>query len=61
MGFERFVSKKLGVVSAALFVLYKLAEKPSEVTRQLSWQIMVVVLVYMLIQGVLDYKKGDKS
>ncbi len=61
MSFEQLVSKKLGVMSAALFVLYKLAEKPSEVTRQLSLQIMIIVLVYMLIQGVLDYRKGDKS
>jgi hypothetical protein len=51
MSFEQLISKKLGVVSAALFVLYKLAANP--------WLVVIVVLVYMVIQGILDYQKGE--
>jgi hypothetical protein len=50
MSFEQLISKKLGVVSAALFILYKLAADP--------WLVVIVVLVYMAIQGILDCKKG---
>lgn len=53
MSFEQLVSKKLGVVSAALCVLYMLKANP--------WLVVIVVTTYMIVQGVLDYQKRKRE
>lgn len=58
---ENIVSKKLGVAASAVGVLAWLSQNPTESTSSISWQITLLTLIYMAIQGFVDFKKTNNK
>ena len=58
---EQFVSKKLGVVATAIVSLHLITDKPPETAKMIACLITAIAITYMIIQGILDYKKEKKD
>jgi len=61
MDLNQIMSKKLGVVTATIVSLVLLVKEQPEIAGQVAWHLTVIVISYILIQGVIDLRKGDNS
>jgi len=57
MDINQIISKKLGVVATTVISLAFLVKDRPEIAGQVTWQMTIIVTIYIMIQGLIDLRK----